>query len=397
MTFELREKPAGVILQSESQDVNSGIVPVPELQVTAIATAKLTKQETMKVQLYASSITAAMLSSPTPVASTPTPFPPDWSASHNQIPLHLEPSTTLAEPTNSEIGEPLLTVTTLSEPDRVVLIPDTHISNPLIHSDNSSYYILPSDTSAFPIPTPIGPNDFFRGLPNNPHVPADEWPLVEIPQPISTSNFTTGEMHCCPHEPHCCQNLLDRIRKQENENIELRMQQLELIKRIEALETAANHAEASLHSSVPSQPQDRFINKELLRLKAALFLVGRTLTAEYCKNLVANIYEHEPTLSYNVDTVRAINESKRCLDAPTLSKCAVMELISLGELEGRNCLGRSTTANEEKQPLDPIKLQFIQEAVFAIYPQTSDGPDAMSGPNVLKKSTHNYDTCLETA
>ena len=325
------------------------------------------------MQLYESSITPAMLSSPTPVASTPTLFVPDWSASHNQIPLHQEPLTTLAEPTNSEIGEPLLTVTTLSEPDHAVLIPDTHTSNSLVHSDNSSYYILPSDTSAFPIPTPIGPNDFFRGLPNNPHVPVDERPLVEIPQPISTSNFTTRELHCCPHEPHCCQNLLERIRKQEHENVELRMEQLELIKRIEALETAANHAETSLHSSAPSQPQEKFVNKELLRLKAALFLVGRTLTAEYCKDLVNNIYEHEPTLNYNVDTVRAINESKRCLDAPTLSKCAVMEFFSLGELEGRNCLGRSTTANEEKQPLDQIKLQFIQEAVFAIYPQTSDG------------------------
>ena len=87
----------------------------------------------------------------------------------------------------------------------------------------------------------------------------------------------------------------------------------------------------------------------------------------------ANIYEHGPTLSYNVDTVRAINESKRCLDAPTLSKLAVLELFSLGEFEGRNCLGRSATASEEKQPLDQIKLQFIQEADFAIYRQHSDG------------------------
>jgi len=36
-------------------------------------------------------------------------------------------------------------------------------------------------------------------------------------------------------------------------------------------------------------------------------------------------------------------------------------------------MGRYTTTGEDKQPLDKIKLHFIQEGVFTIYPQRSNG------------------------
>ena len=74
--------------------------------------------------------------------------------------------------------------------------------------------------------------------------------------------------------------------------------------------------------------------------------------ASICKDLVVNLYETEPTLNFTI-----------------LSKCAVLEIFSLGDLKGRKCMGRSTTTNKVKQPLDKIKLHFIQESVFKIYPQ----------------------------
>jgi|SRR6218665_1056940 len=119
--------------------------------------------------------------------------------------------------------------------------------------------------------------------------------------------------------------------QQETENAELKRQQAEQMKRIKALETTSNTEAISLHRSAASRrPQERFANKELLRVKAAMFVVGRPLTADICKDLVANLYENEPTLSYTIDTLRTINESKHCSDASNLNNCAVLELFSLG-------------------------------------------------------------------
>jgi len=187
-------------------------------------------------------------------------------------------------------------------------------------------------------------------------------------------NWASCEAPLFANHPHCYENLVSRIRKQEVQNAELKRQQCDLIKRIEALETASNCAATSINRSpARRRPHERFFNKDLLRVKASLFVVGRPLTPDYCKDPVSNLYENEPTLEFNIDTVKAVNESKRCADAPSLSKWAVLELFSLGELAGRNCTGRSSTSSEYKQPLDQIKLKFIQECVMKIYPLRSDG------------------------
>jgi len=170
------------------------------------------------------------------------------------------------------------------------------------------------------------------------------------------------------------EELINRIMRQECEIEEFKRQQNDLLMRIEALENASiATSSVTCRSAASSRPKDIFSNGDLLRVKAALFVVGRQLTSDYCKELVSDLYENEPALNYDIDTLRAINESKRCSDAPALSKWAVLELFSLGELAGRNCTGRSSTGSVDKLPLDRIKLKFIRESVLEIYPQRSEG------------------------
>lgn len=191
--------------------------------------------------------------------------------------------------------------------------------------------------------TPVGPNDVLLCPPN----PVREW--------------------------NCCEDLLSRLEKQETENAELKRQQFDLMQRIEALENSAHNAAMYMPraAAVDCDLQEKFENKDLLRIKGSLFVVGRAITSDMCKELVLNLYENEPTLDYTVETIRTINEYKRCTDAPTLSKCAVLELFSLGNLAGRNCFRRSATG-ERKLPLDKFRLKFIEQGVFEIYPQRSE-------------------------
>ena len=112
-----------------------------------------------------------------------------------------------------------------------------------------------------------------------------------------------------------------------------------------------------------------------MKVKAAAFVTGRPITAHMCKQLVLNIYDNEPTCSFDTDDVKAINAQRECRDAPSLSKWAVFELFSLQELVGRNCLGGGHDAgmdSEIKKSFDERKMQIIKTAVFALYPQQTD-------------------------
>jgi hypothetical protein len=109
-------------------------------------------------------------------------------------------------------------------------------------------------------------------------------------------------------------------------------------------------------------------------MKASLFMVRQLLTSDLCKDLVFNLYENEPPLDYDLDTVRSLNENKRCSDAAALNKWAVLEFFCLGDLADHNCYGRSlSTGNDIKLPLDTMKPKYIKESVLQIYPQCSDG------------------------
>jgi BEN domain len=170
--------------------------------------------------------------------------------------------------------------------------------------------------------------------------------------------------------------LLSRIRHLEYENGELTRKQEELLTRIIALETVGKSSATFLNISPASRlPQEYFTNKDILRVKASLFLVGRPLTSDYCQELVENSYDNEPSLEYNIDKFKDINDSKHCCDAPHLSKCAVLEFYSAGDLAGRNCLGRSSNSSDAKKPLDKVKLKIIKDYmyVFQVYPERNDG------------------------
>ena len=90
-----------------------------------------------------------------------------------------------------------------------------------------------------------------------------------------------------------------------------------------------------------------------------------------------NIYDNEPSCTFNSDYIKSINDHRECRDAQSLSKWAVFETFSLQELVGRNCLGggRDTSADgnaEMKKPFDECKMQIIKNAVFQLYPQEND-------------------------
>jgi BEN domain len=168
-------------------------------------------------------------------------------------------------------------------------------------------------------------------------------------------------------------NLVSRIRHLEHENGQLTRKQEELLTRIIALETFCKSSATSLNRSAAIRlPQENFTNKDILRVKASVFLVGRPITYEYCQELVQNVYDNEPSLEYNIEKFKNINDLKHCCDAPHLSKSAVLEFFSIGDLAGRNCLGRTSTSSEAKKPLDQVKLKIIKDFVFQIYPERND-------------------------
>ena len=127
--------------------------------------------------------------------------------------------------------------------------------------------------------TPVGPNDVLLCPPN----PVREW--------------------------NCCEDLLSRLEKQETENAELKRQQFDLMQRIEALENSAHNVAMYMPraAAVDCELQEKFENKDLLRIKGSLFVVGQAITSDMCKELVLNLYENEPTLDYTVETIRTIN------------------------------------------------------------------------------------------
>ena len=125
------------------------------------------------------------------------------------------------------------------------------------------------------------------------------------------------------------------------------------------------------------QSDEKFTDKRLMRIKAAAFITGRSLSAHMCKQLVHNIYDNEPPCTFNRDDIKSINDHRECRDAQSLSKWAVFEMFSLQELVGRNCLGggHDTSADgnaEIKKPFDECKMQIIKNAVFTLYPQQND-------------------------
>ena len=160
--------------------------------------------------------------------------------------------------------------------------------------------------------------------------------------------------------------------KTQMKDQELQMTQLmsDLTKRIEDLEK--NHATKSRPQT--SQHEEIFSDTDLLGVRAASLITGRGLSPDTCKQLVLDLYDNKPPVTFTADTIRLINERRILNDAPTLSKWAVFELFSLEELVGRNCLGGGIDSGnrERKRAFDQNKMKTIKAGVFQVYPQIND-------------------------
>ena len=313
-----------------------------------------------------------------------TPAPPPAEPAHKLAP---EPE---SAPAPEQIPTPV------SEAAAAILKPTTHALEPARTTAPPSASPFAVGLSA-PMTDPKTPNHLPHSAMDSINISGLEFlppgtPPDTIPQRQSTPlehNYLSNPLYdwsspatcTSQHQPFdtrfSSNDVMRRLATQEFEIQQFKLQQSELLKRIEALENASiAFAAASPYTcstTASRRPQEVVSDRDLLRVKAALFVVGRPLTSDYCKELVTDIYENEPALNYSIDTIRAINESKRCSDAPALSKWAVLELFSLGELMGRNCTGRSSTGGVDKLPLDRVKLKFIRESVLEIYPQRSEG------------------------
>jgi hypothetical protein len=104
----------------------------------------------------------------------------------------------------------------------------------------------------------------------------------------------------------------------------------------------------SKNANNPPIVQETFTDKRLLRIKASEFLTGRTLTSHMCQQLVANLYDNEPPVTFSRDDVKSLNDRRDCRDPCSLSKWCVFEMFSLGDLVGRNCLGVGMIYLEQK-------------------------------------------------
>lgn len=179
----------------------------PKVEAITLAYGKLIEQEKIAVQLSASSTATQTLSLQTLAAAAPKLNAPDRIASQTPV---LVLST---EPTQSELVEKVLTTPAAAEPEFIEPTQDTETRNFIVLSVNSGFYFLPSVTPTVPIPTPVGPNDWLLGLPNN--LPVDEKSSVEIRQPNSILDLTSSQTLSFPHQPNWCKSLLGRVRKQE--------------------------------------------------------------------------------------------------------------------------------------------------------------------------------------
>src|SRR6218665_2739240 len=166
-----------------------------------------------------------------------------------------------------------------------------------MHSINiSGFAFLPPGTPPDPMlqrqSTPVGRNDLANQL-------------------YECSSPAASRLQSCDTR-FSSEELINRIMRQECEIEELKRQQNDLLMRIEALENASIATSSVTCRSTPSSPpKNIFNNRDLLRVKAALFVVGRQLTSDYCKELVSDLYENEPALNYDIDPLRATHESKR--------------------------------------------------------------------------------------
>ena len=164
---------------------------------------------------------------------------------------------------------------------------------------------------------------------------------------------------------HCCKNIQYVYAQQSREIAELKAE-------ISKLRETATLKSANVPHA-PSRSEEPFTDNRILRVKASLFLRGRPLTNNLCRSLVSNLYDNQPAFHFDTDTIKDINQQHGCRDAITLSKWAVLELFSLEELKGRNCLGRVYSVTcEQKEPLDEAKLEQIKTAVFQLYPPQND-------------------------
>src|SRR6218665_946203 len=385
-------EPSAVVSTPSTQATEPAYIHVlaPASEPSAVASTPST-QAPAPAHIHVHVLAAA--SEPSVVACTPSTQAPEPAYIHVLAPAS-EPSAAATTP-STQATEPayIHVLAPASEPSAVASTPSTHAPAPAN---------TPAPSPAPPVTVGLSTHSSFPTTPNHlPHSTIDSinisgfefLPPLTPPLPIPQRHSTPVE-RCELSNPlyewsspatrqrqpfdtrFCCEEVMRRLMTQEFEIKEFQRQQTELLKRIEALKNASIAAATSsptCRSVASRRSQEIFSNRDLLRVKAGLFVVGRPLTSDYCKELVADLYENEPALSYDIDTLRAINDSKRCSDAPALSKYAVLELFSIGELAGRNCTGRSSTGSVDKLPLDSIKLRFIRESVLEIYPQRSEG------------------------
>ena len=130
-------------------------------------------------------------------------------------------------------------------------------------------------------------------------------------------------------------------------------------------------------STIVRPASEVYKDKNLLRIKASMFVNGRGLSAHVCKQHVIDIFINEPPYAVEPADIKLINDRHECRDAPSLTKWAVFELFSLNELVGRNCLGGghnrgADPSTEIKKAFDPAKMRIIKDAVFQLYPESSE-------------------------
>jgi hypothetical protein len=200
--------------------------------------------------------------------------------------------------------------------------------------------------------------------------------LRPIGQPVTKDQHVITEIVACDG----CKAMETSQEKILIEVAAMKTEMNKLKEIVTALSTQIEQLVTPNLSKSSSRPAEEiFTDNRLMRIKAAAFLTGRPLSSHVCTQLVTNLYDNEPPISFDSDDIKAINDRRECHDAPTLSKWAVFELFSLQELVGRNCLGGghdtacgSGLNAETKKPFDELKMNTIKNAVFNLYPQQSE-------------------------
>ena len=121
------------------------------------------------------------------------------------------------------------------------------------------------------------------------------------------------------------------------------------------------------------ESEEEFNDGRLLRVWTSLFVTGRPLLANVCKQLVLDQHESGPSVDYSVDAIKRINQKFACLNAPTLRRHLMMEYFCLEDLVERNCMGRvNSESSKGKEALDQMSIKFIHNSVFGIYPEMNE-------------------------